>query len=293
MRTIFIPLIILITLTACEKEVVTYPKFIPKLVVSGYISPDDDQCRFLIYNNSNIYGDAVFYHHDSIVVTICDDQIEHSLTLNSDSNGYVFNTTEFQISEGKTYTLKISGGKDLSITGSCTVPYRRNFEPRIDTTTQTQSYFYDDSLYFMKSVNAIFNFTDARDEPNYYAIFPELIKYDSRYVQNPSISYIYASVPGSQLYSAYNNFMSDKNLNGKRINIALNQIIDHLNADSVFIKVYLLNIDKHYYDYKNSLANYSSGEDPFTEASPVYSNISGGLGIFASYTMDSVVFRLK
>ena len=44
---------------------------------------------------------------------------------------------------------------------------------------------------------------------------------------------------------------------------------------------------------KNRLKKYSSGEDPFTEPAPLYSNITGGLGVFAAYTFDSLVVRLR
>jgi hypothetical protein len=63
--------------------------------------------------------------------------------------------------------------------------------------------------------------------------------------------------------------------------------------DSAFIKIYLLNTEKSYYLYQKSLEDYKSGEDPFTEVTPVYSNIDGGLGIFTSFTIDSLIYRLR
>jgi hypothetical protein len=36
-----------------------------------------------------------------------------------------------------------------------------------------------------------------------------------------------------------------------------------------------------------------SGENPFSKATPVYSNVNGGFGIFTSYTIDSLAVRLK
>jgi hypothetical protein len=41
------------------------------------------------------------------------------------------------------------------------------------------------------------------------------------------------------------------------------------------------------------LNEFDRSDNPFSEAKPVYSNIKGGLGIFTSYTMDSLRFRLK
>jgi hypothetical protein len=78
-----------------------------------------------------------------------------------------------------------------------------------------------------------------------------------------------------------------------RSKFELNVVGVNQKADSAFLKVYLLNTDKSYYDYHRSLGNYDSGDDPFTEPSPVFSNVNGGLGIFAAYTVDSLIFRLK
>jgi hypothetical protein len=63
--------------------------------------------------------------------------------------------------------------------------------------------------------------------------------------------------------------------------------------DSVFISVYLMNTEESYYLYHTSLNEFDRSDNPFSEAKPVYSNIKGGLGIFTSYTMDSLRFRLK
>ena len=65
------------------------------------------------------------------------------------------------------------------------------------------------------------------------------------------------------------------------------------NYDSAFIKIYLLNTEKSYYLYHKSLEDYNSGEDPFSEVTPVYSNIVGGIGIFTSFNIDSLIHRLK
>ena len=65
------------------------------------------------------------------------------------------------------------------------------------------------------------------------------------------------------------------------------------NYDSAFIKIYLMNTEKSYYLYHKSIEDYNSGDDPFSEVTPVYSNITGGLGVFTSFTVDSLFFRLK
>jgi hypothetical protein len=54
------------------------------------------------------------------------------------------------------------------------------------------------------------------------------------------------------------------------------------------IRIGLLNVDEHYYRYHTTLRLYS-GDDPFSEPAPIYSNIVGGLGVFGAYNKTTVV----
>jgi hypothetical protein len=174
--------------------------------------------------------------------------------------------------------------KGLSLESSCTVPLKKNLFPTLDTVINTYINSYDKREYsFLKSN---FYFTDIKGDANYYSILSELTRYNS------SSSFYYQNT--NLVDPIYGNF-NDMDIEGKRSKIPLVDInlksftID----DSAFLKIYLLNTDKPYYDYHRSILNYNSGETPFTEASPIYSNINGGLGIFAAYTYDSIIVRLK
>ncbi len=55
------------------------------------------------------------------------------------------------------------------------------------------------------------------------------------------------------------------------------------------LSIYLLTTDRHYYEYHRSLSRYqfTTGlEDPVK----IYSNVKGGLGIFASYRQFRTAF---
>jgi hypothetical protein len=92
---------------------------------------------------------------------------------------------------------------------------------------------------------------------------------------------------------------NDIGLDGKKFIIRAIEFqpvyLDHpyREPDSAFLRIYLLSTDKPYYDLHKSLENPSLGDAPFTEPSFLYSNVKGGLGIFASYTLDSLIFRVK
>lgn len=55
----------------------------------------------------------------------------------------------------------------------------------------------------------------------------------------------------------------------------------------------LLETDDNYYKYHRSLEKYHDGDDPFTEFSPIYSNIKGGYGIFSGYVKYEKTLILK
>jgi hypothetical protein len=84
-------------------------------------------------------------------------------------------------------------------------------------------------------------------------------------------------------------------MDGKRIFVKTEQNFSEffMAPDSLFLNIYVLNTEKSYFLFHKSLKNYKNGENPFSEATPVYSNINGGFGVFTSYTIDSLVVRLK
>jgi len=98
----------------------------------------------------------------------------------------------------------------------------------------------------------------------------------------------------TDLFKEEESWFSDEGYDGKRIYANnFGSQYNASNSDSVKTVIYILNTNKDYYIYHQSLIKYSGGDDPFSEVSPVFSNINGGLGIFAGYTVDSIVLRLK
>jgi hypothetical protein len=89
-------------------------------------------------------------------------------------------------------------------------------------------------------------------------------------------------------------FFTDKGSDGKEISQRTEGTYGYYSTpDSIFMKIYLLNTEKSYYQFHQSLLKYNDGTVPFSEVSPLFSNITGGLGIFSAYTVDSIVIRIK
>jgi hypothetical protein len=281
--TSFISIFCLIALPACEKEAknVRLPEFVQKLVITSFISPSDTVSYIRVSSNSRIYGElGVHETLGNLSGWISDGEREIELT--NLGEGFCFKSKDMQVEEGKTYHLLVKSDKGLLAEAECTVPYRRNFSLEIDTLIEFTPYpdikggfyqiFYD--VYI----------TDYQGEKNYFRSYGKEVLYDTNYYDYPYIG---------QIYAYKNEFFSDDGNDGRRF--LANQLFSREPelADSAHVVFYLLTTDKTYYDYHISLNKYTGGETPFTEISPVYTNVSGGLGIFAAYNIDSLVMKLK
>ena len=272
----------LLVFLSCEKEVdnIKYPVFNQKLVVFGILSPGNEKNFISVNSTIKIYGPIFsIVKWGNMTATISDGTNE--ISLDTTIGGFVFRSSDFSVEEGKTYTLRIKSDFGLSAEASCTVPFRRNCNIEIDTTMR-QYYDTPDTGNSYTWINLDLYFNDFKGETNYYRLLSEITSYRS------TIPLYYSPGEGNEF-----SVISDKGRDGERFKITMPGHWKGGLSDSTFLKAYLLNTDKVYYDYQKSLENYSSGEDPFTEPAPLYSNITGGLGIFAAYTVDSLIFRLK
>ena len=295
---ISVKIFVIITLSvfySCTKEVdnLNFPEYKPKLVISGFISPDEQKHYISVGYNQMIHvGPHGSLDFENITGTLADGQNEIILkpifqkysnpnVQDSLFTGFVFTSSELPVIGGQTYTLKVFSDYGYA-ESSCTVPFKKNLFPALDTIRVHPNPNYPEYSYLQPDLS----FTDIAGEENYYALFGENILYNSG---NNPVRPEYINLVDEKF-----SFFNDKEFDGKRSKIRLNNFNSvSTYTDSSFLKIYLLNTDKPYYDYHKSVLNYVSGEIPFTEASPIYSNIKGGLGIFAAYTYDSIIIRFK
>lgn len=273
---------VLITSVSCEKDVknVKLPEFIQKLVINSFVSPSDTVSYISISSNRRIYGELNQNEATGNLTAFLSDNIRE-FRLDAFGSGFKIGHEDFILKEGKSYKLRVISDKGLSAEAECTVPFNRNFKLKVDTLTQTETH---PGGYVQKSLMVNISFSDFPGEVNFFRVSCEqevyrfsthLIHYKTRFT------------------GFENEFFTDKGRSGDNSLITSIALHDTYYNDSSFFKVYLLNTDKAYYDYHMSVKNYSGGDDPFTEVSPIYSNVKGGLGIFAAYTIDSLIFRLK
>lgn len=269
------------SLISCEKEVKNgIPEFKHKLVVGSFISAADTVSYVSVSSNKRIYGDLKIYDSPGTLSCYISDDIKE-IPLWKTTTGFKFYPADMKIEEGKTYKLRVLSSNGLSAEASCTVPLNRDLKLKIDTLTVTDTRI---DIYWYPSLMAKISITDFPGEVNYYRLYCEMKVYKR---SNKQLTYV------RQFTGFKNEFFTDKGKDGENIEITSIGLNNVPASDSSVFIVSVLNINKAYYDYQISLNKYSGGDDPFTEVSPVYTNITGGLGIFAAYAINTKTMNLN
>ena len=283
-KSLATPIIFLLffALISCEREAknIILPEFRQKLVITSFISPSDSFLSVSVSINNRIYGDLGQAEDPGNLKAYISDGIRE-YELAKGVEGFKLSSDEMQVVPGQRYGLRVTGDKGLRAEAFCTVPVKREFFPEADTAKRVYYDIYQGSMNLL--VTRVF-LADFPAEDNFYRFGCKMILYNPEYYYNPYISRISGTA---------SDFADDKGKDGERF-MANSYIIPYPKyIDSAFLVFYYQNTDKGYYDYHKSLMKYTGGDNPFTEPSPLFSNITGGLGIFASYTLDSLVIRLR
>jgi hypothetical protein len=270
--------------TRCETEAdyVKLPEFEKKLVVTSFISPSDTVSYVIVSSNQRLYGEAGIYESPgNISGTISDGTKEVSLYLSG--NRLNFDKNEMQVSYGKNYTLKVYSDLGLSAEGECSVPEKRELTTQIDTFSILHKI---DNYLPWREFKVTVSFTDKPDVADYYRLTGMYLLYNTNqgYEKRRWKEPMYID-------KAFINDSEAGQDNMITRTFGANRYFSYY--DSAFMKIYILHTEKSYYQYHKSLQSYTSGDNPFSEVTPVFSNIKGGLGVFSSYTIDSLTFRLK
>lgn len=326
----YIPYLILLILTSCESLVNTIPedklpKGDPQLTLFCYISPQDTLIRAKVSRSSPAFGEysgngqPYFLENGDTIrtnqplttarVTISDGQTTATLRYQNTSQIFAIPTSQFPIKAGQTYTLTVTeGGQKAQAT--CTVPKSQ---------VPVKSYTLDSALTNrfggnQMTLNTSFTWEDPVGEANYYRVnVYELIDAPNfRFDPVEKKYYEYRQTIINNYRIDRNTFrglyQNDKNLDGTTFtsprfesfrNLAdynFGPVIDgkpllpSRPAERLGIFLQIMNVDLPYYEFHRSLENYN-GDNPFTEPSLIYTNVKGGLGVFAGYNKSIRIIK--
>jgi hypothetical protein len=281
---------LLILFSSCTKDAsnLKVPDYIQELVINSFIAADMHVTDVMVSAPERAFGDlSDIQSPGNLTAFISDgtDKFELAVTESDTSvQIYKLSSADLVIEEGKTYSLCVSNDNGLTAEASCTVPKKHDFKIEVDTVQ-----FLSDNDYLGRVANISFKIsvTDWPGESNYYRTLCSFQSFG-----NPIFNYSSGATDMPDVM--YN----DRGRDGEKLILRTVEPVGvpldaPYSPDSAFLKIYLLNTDKEYNDFHQSLLNYSFDDQPFTEPSTVYSNVKGGLGIFAAYTIDSLIFRIR
>lgn len=276
--------LVLSLLTSCIRDAdVVPPDSKQKLVIACFISPQDSVIKATV-QRSFLIGSTV--SNDDVVsnaqVIISDGSASVTLTFNNMSNDYTIDADLFPIHSGKTYHLSVTTPEGLKAKATCTIPVSVNTNIEADVDSAESKWNAGFIYYSMRA-----RWTDIPGEVNYYRVFAELIvksRNEWEPVSNPPRV---SSYPFD--FNYFVTVYSDKNRDGGNLASEEDRTTTTFNSKNTssfttldkYINIHLMHTDRHYYEYHRSKENFS--EDPFSEPANIYSNIEGGLGIFAGY----------
>ncbi len=271
-------------------EVVTdieFPDVPSKVVVHAFISPSDTAVQVMLTWSNPIYGgistDSIRYISDATVKISEIGKPMFPLSFHPKKRVYFISADAFPVEAGKQYALQVDAPGMDPITATC-------FVPQANTTLVLES-IEREITDWSEIVRVIYSFTDIPGErENFYASSAYL---DSQLIV---IEEDTLKTPKQQFFTASGeNYISNKGREGRKFLTRaegyqysmhwMGSDADDEVSKTVFLL--LLTTDEHYYNYHKALENYFP-DNPFAEPILMYSNIEGGLGVFAGFSRYEV-----
>ena len=231
--------------------------------------------------------------------------------------GYFLNTKIFPILAGKTYNLSAKFPNIPVATASCTIPKRAltNLDYQVIGGTKIdsvqQGYGTNNGVVVSRYYNLMKPFTvlikDFPSEENFYSI-AYFTRTEIQYKDfqgnpnNPPITLTRLTVN----QEPFSDFISDYKKDGSQLEFRKARFsIGYYNTDisqnkynsitkSSILKIYIAVTDKAYYQYTKAVAKSEgiNSDDPFSEPVLTYTNVQGGLGVFAGFNTTVITIDL-
>ncbi|CAA9212959.1 MAG: hypothetical protein AVDCRST_MAG56-10 [uncultured Cytophagales bacterium] len=281
-------------LAACEKEVTSLklPGADSQLVVNAFISPQDTVLEVAVYESKPVVGERPGSASDIIrdaTVTLSDGEKTVVLPLLDPTpdlrrTSYRTRPEALPIEAGKTYYLQVSTPDGRLVTAQCTVPAAPPAtQIRLDSVVRTL----ENGAAFRNYTGTLY-WQDLAGEENFYRVDADLKRVR---VDNWSGKLLedWQSVNWSPDKAT---FFSDARLDGAQFSSPEINFSMHDYFRSTTLYAYLLHTDRAYFEYHRTLrANADS--NPFAEPVLLYSNVAGGLGVFAAYNRTTFEFTFQ
>jgi hypothetical protein len=256
-------------LVSCETEAeVDVPAVDRQLTLTCFISDDID----LIHANFS-WSIPVFGPNSSplppptdLLVTISNGIQVDTLEYNSNTMEYELSTLEFPLVAGQSYTLLATDAAGHAIEATTNIPLEL---PEVDSNNLTISTDivgpFNDTMY-------TFTFKTFLND-----VSPNFDYYRLAYYN------VYTGGTDTSEYLIAQRFINDNALNNGQLYIEKEVLASSYESVSTDLKaMYIIHSSEEYFKFHKTFNRQDNG-NPFAEPTLVYSNVTGGLGIFAGY----------
>lgn len=271
-----------------------------KLVVSGFLSPQDTTLAVRLTQSRTVVGDSISSglsdgNVTKATVTLSDGN--RTINLRYGANGYQYYSapaTQLRIVTGRTYTLNVVTAEGQRATATCTIPPPVSLSTvQIDSVTENSR----TRRYFVRAT-----WLDPAGETNYYQVAGTFRLFDQQQIKLGKNSYTNLNLnfddDNRGLFDDTGNdgvpvtsgraFLGNTTLaNGQAIGFR-QQFFRSI------VIVNLLAVDATYYQYRSAVIRQGRVRgNPFAEPVLIPSNIQGGLGCFAGYNSSTIGFTVN
>ncbi len=328
--TVFLLLAGWVGLVSCETLVNTIPDSkLPKtesqLTLFSFISPQDSVIKVKVGQTTPVFstvpimpeppfvlvdGDTVFTNSDTFsgaTVTITNGESKVTLPYRPKDEVYAIPISQFPIRAGQTYTLTVTDGRRTA-KATCKVPSEQ---------VAIKNYALDTlytSIFGRRDTTLRLSYTwdDLPGKADFYRVRAfELYEY-SVLTFNEAELYLIEKRKQNRFYFSWNAtgnrsvFQNDVNIDGTTFSSPQGQkkpekeeVFRQLSGNTskpdrspelLGVYLQLLHTDENYYLYHRSLQQ-TRRDNPFSEPALVYTNVDGGLGIFAGYSLTNKIIK--
>jgi hypothetical protein len=249
--------LIMICLCSCEKDAdVKLPKVEEKLVVVCAISPQDTLIKVDVSLSQPIYNvSPTNSQHVSVknaTVIISSDAGSWTLPYDAAYERYVIDSKQLNVKAGLIYNLSVSTPDGKFVKAFTSIPYQNT---TLSCTTEPDP----------KSVNNVIvhaRWQDPVASTDYY-------KFE---LQNNNFT---------NYWTHKSDLLTDEDNPGGILKRDLSFQYNASSTDSIIAVVYTLSSELYnYYDHLNKV---NGANGPFSEPSPMYTNLEGGFGVFGGF----------
>ncbi len=264
-------------MVSCERDAnVALPEVESKIVLRCFISPNDTDIVARVTQSDPVFGSSSVGINDPItnaVVVISDGITQANLTYHEFAQAYVIHQSVYPVFPGRQYIISVVAPGLKSVNATTIVPEAApvisNWNISIEDTVDAE---FEQRI----NVNGGLYWSNPIADPGYYSVQVSRVAaneyFEEQYVTNSFDTFFKKLEEVEEPAPSYSlNLKSSFYLQG---------YVEP--SDTAYFELYLLNVNSDYYHFNRSMEN-AMYSDPFTEPSFVYSNVVGGLGVFAAY----------